>query len=67
MMNVSKKQFKSFEISGEEVSFQIMSFHFQFWMLLLLALKSITQSVTMRMMQKAFRSSTTIAIIFTLR
>ena len=62
MMNVSEKQFKSFEISGEEVSFQIMSFHFQFWMLLLLALKSITQSVTMWMMQKAFRSSTTIAI-----
>ena len=47
MMNVRKKQFKSFEISGEEISFQIMSFCFQFWMLLLLALKSITQSVTM--------------------
>ena len=29
MMNVLKKQFKSFEISGEEISFQIMSFCFQ--------------------------------------
>ena len=30
MMNVRKKQFKSFEILGEEISFQIMSFYFQF-------------------------------------
>ena len=30
MINVRKKQFKSFEISGEEISFQIMSFCFQF-------------------------------------
>ena len=43
MMNVHKKQFRSFEISGEEISFQIMIFYFQFWMFLLLALKSITQ------------------------
>ena len=47
MMNVGEKQFKSFEISGEEISFQIVSFYFQFWILLLLALKSITQGVTM--------------------
>ena len=47
MMNVRKQQFKSFEISAEEISFQIMSFCFQFWMLLLLALKSITQGITM--------------------
>ena len=47
MMNVRKKQFKSFEILGEEISFQIISFYFKFWMLLLLALKSITQGVTM--------------------
>ena len=30
MMDVRKKQFKSFEISGEEISFQIVSFYFQF-------------------------------------
>ena len=30
MINVYKKQFKSFEISGEEMSFQIMSFYFHF-------------------------------------
>ena len=30
MMNVRKKQFKSFEISAEEISFQIMSRCFQF-------------------------------------
>ena len=47
MMNVRKQQFKSFEMSAEETSFQIISFRFQFWMLLLLTLKSITQSVTM--------------------
>ena len=29
VMNVRKKQFKSFEISGEEISFQ-MRFYFQF-------------------------------------
>ena len=45
MMNVRKKQFKSFEISGEEISFQIMSFYFQFWKLLLLALKSINEGL----------------------
>ena len=45
--NIYKKQFKRFEISGEKISFQIMSFYFQFWMILLLALKSITQGVTM--------------------
>ena len=28
--NVFKKQFKSFEISGEDISFQIMSFYFPF-------------------------------------
>ena len=64
MMNVRKKQFKSFEISAEKISFQIMSSCFQFWILLLLALKSITQGVTMWMVQKAFRSSITIAISF---
>ena len=46
-MNVCKKQLKIFEISGEEISFQIMSFYFQFWKFLLLALTSITQGVTM--------------------
>ena len=30
MMNVRKKQFKSFGILVEEISFQIMSFCFQF-------------------------------------
>ena len=30
MMNVRKQQFGSFEVSGEEKSFQIMSFCFQF-------------------------------------
>ena len=30
MMSVRKKQFKSFDIAGEEISFQIMSFYFQF-------------------------------------
>ena len=30
MMNVPKKQFKDFEISGEEMSFQIINFYFQF-------------------------------------
>ena len=39
MMNVRKQQFKRFEISVEKISFNIMSFCFQFWMLLLLALK----------------------------
>ena len=29
MMNGRKKQFKSFEIPKEEISFQIMSFYFQ--------------------------------------
>ena len=28
--NIHKKQFKRFEISGEKISFQIMSFYFQF-------------------------------------
>ena len=37
-MHARKKQFKSFEISGEEILFQ---------MLLQLALKSITQGVKM--------------------
>ena len=45
MMNVRKKQFKSFEILREEISFQIMSFYFQFWKLLLLALKSINEGL----------------------
>ena len=61
-MNVRKKQFKSFEILAEEISFQIISFCFQFWMFLLLPLKNITGIVTMQMMQKAFRSSITIVI-----
>ena len=30
MMNVRKQQFKRFEISVEEISFNIMSFCFQF-------------------------------------
>ena len=30
MMDVCKKQLKIFEISQEEISFQIMSFYFQF-------------------------------------
>ena len=30
MMNIRKKQFISFELSGEKISFQIMSFYFQF-------------------------------------
>ena len=30
MNNLRKKQFKSFEISAEEITFQIMSFCFQF-------------------------------------
>ena len=38
MMHARKKQFKSFEIAGEEISFQ---------MLLQLALKNITQGVKM--------------------
>ena len=62
-MNVRKKQFKNFEISAEEI-FQIMSFRFQFYTFLLLALKSITQNVTMYMMQKALRSSVMIAVSF---
>ena len=51
-----------FEISVEEISFQIMSFCFQFWMLLIIVLKGITQNVTTKVMQKAFRYSATIAI-----
>ena len=46
-MNIRKQQFTNFEISAEEILFQAMSFCFHFWMLLLLTLKSITQSVTM--------------------
>ena len=34
------------EISEEDVSFQIMKFFFQFWMLLLLELQSIIQVAT---------------------
>ena len=45
-MNLRQQQFKSFEISAEEIPFHIMSFCFQFWMLLLLTLKSITQCFT---------------------
>ena len=30
MTNARKKRFKSCEISGKEISFQIMSFHFRF-------------------------------------
>ena len=47
MMNVREEQFKSFEISGEEMSFRIVSSYFKFWMLLLLVLKSITLGATM--------------------
>ena len=46
-INVRKKQFESFETSAKEMSFQIISFCFQFWMVLLLPLKSITRIVTM--------------------
>ena len=65
MMNVSKQQFKSFETSAEEISFQIISFSLQLWMFLLLALTEvITQILIMQMMQKAFRSWVTIAVLF---
>ena len=65
MMNVSKQQFKSFETSAEEISFQIISFSFQLWMFLLLALTEvITQILIMQMMQKAFRFWVTIAVLF---
>ena len=40
MMNVRKRQFKSFEILAEEASFPIMSFWFQFWRFLMLVLKT---------------------------
>ena len=52
------------EISEEDVSFQIMKFFFQFWMLLLLELQSIIQVATRWMMQNTFRSSIMIAISF---
>ena len=45
-LNSTDKQLKRSEISAEEISFQIMSFCFQFWMLLLLTLKSISENVT---------------------
>ena len=65
MMNVPKQQFKSFETSAEEISFQIISFSFQLWMFLLLALTEvITQILIMQMMEKAFRSWVTIAVLF---
>ena len=65
MMNVSKQQFKSFETSAEEISFQIISFSLQLWMFLLLALTEvITQILIMQMMQKAFRFWVTIAVLF---
>ena len=39
-MNVHKQQLKN---RAEEISFQIMSFYFQFCMVLLLSLKSVTK------------------------
>ena len=60
-INLRKQQFKNFEISAEETSFQIMSFCFQFCMYLLLTLRSITQNVTKQMMQNVLRASIMIA------